>query len=90
MRRSGADRAAREEWSGGDDVARLQDELDRVTRETARLLLQPGCDDAELWALDERARELRQRLRSAAARGAATPRPDLAAVRGSGGMLSGG
>lgn len=47
-------------------VAELELELARVARSIARLLLQPRYDEAELAELDVRARELRERIRSAA------------------------
>jgi hypothetical protein len=75
---------------GDDEVAKLQAEIDGVTRDTARLLLQPECDEAELWELDGRARELRARLREVA-RAQQQPRPHrVPAARSSGGMVSGG
>jgi hypothetical protein len=73
------------------DVAQLEDEISRVTRDTARLVMQPGYVDSELWELDERARELRARLRSVAARPAPEPAARAAApVRSGGGSVSGG
>ena len=78
--------------SGGsdDEVAKLQAETDAVTRDTARLLLQPEYDETELWELDGRARELRARLREVA-RVQQQPRSHrVLAARSSGGMVSGG
>lgn len=47
------------------EVERVAQELASVARETARLLLRPRYDEAELAELDLRARELRGRLRAA-------------------------
>jgi len=77
--------------TGADELAALQGEFEQVTCETARLLLQADFDEEELWDLDARARELRQRIRSAALRAAAMPRRKRVTVaRCSGGMVSGG
>jgi hypothetical protein len=46
------------------EVQRLTEELAEVARETARLLLRPRYDEAELAELDVRARDLRTRLRA--------------------------
>jgi hypothetical protein len=51
--------------SSEEEIPKLQDELARVAKQTARLLLQPRYDEAELAELDARARELRARIQSA-------------------------
>jgi hypothetical protein len=50
----------------GGEVRQLREELAGVARETARLLLRPRYDEAELAELDVRARDLRARLRALA------------------------
>jgi DNA repair ATPase RecN len=45
------------------DLQRLNDELAEVARATARLLLKPRYDEAELAELEARRRELRDRIR---------------------------
>ena len=52
-------------WDARDDVQRLTDELADVARATARLLLDPRYDEAELAELDFRARQLRASIREA-------------------------
>jgi len=72
-----------------EDVSELEQELARVARHIARLLLHPRYDEAELAELDVRARELRARIRSAT-----PPRrqdPDVSPWYGGGSrVLSGG
>jgi hypothetical protein len=51
---------------GAEDVSELEQELARIARCIARLLLHPRYDEAELAELDVRARELRERIGSAA------------------------
>jgi hypothetical protein len=76
---------------GGEELATLQGELASVTRETARLLLDPEYEEEKLWDLDLRARELHARIRSAAlADGRPPPAPVRPAPRGSAPTLSGG
>jgi hypothetical protein len=50
---------------GAEHVSGLEQELAQVARRIARLLVQPRYDEAELAELDVRARELRERIRSA-------------------------
>jgi len=57
-------------------VPAMEDELAHVTKQIARLLLQPRYDEAELAELDVRARELRDRIRRAA-----PPRPEPVELR---------
>ena len=73
------------------DLAQLQVELASVTRETARLLLDPEYDEEKLWELDLRARDLHARIRSAAlADGRPPSAPARPAPHGSAPTLSGG
>jgi hypothetical protein len=51
------------------ELKRLHEKLADVARQTARLLLQPAYDPADLARLDEQAAGLRARISSA------TPRP---------------
>jgi len=69
-------------------LARLEDELAEVARETARLLVQPEHDPADMLALDIRAAALR-RLIAAARPSAPEPEP-VELWRGYGGLVSGG
>ena len=74
---------------GADHVSEMEQELAQVARRIARLLLHPRYDEAELAELDARARELRERIRSAT-----PPRrmePDLSPwYRGGTRLVSGG
>jgi hypothetical protein len=64
------------------DLAHLQGELASVTRETARLLLDPEYEEEELWNLDLRARELHGRIRSAALADSRPPRAPVHPAHG--------
>jgi hypothetical protein len=72
------------------EVQRLTRELATVAQDTARLLLCPRYDEAELAELDVRARELRARLVAAARdeHGATAPVVETRNTRG--GLVSGG
>jgi len=67
----------------------MEQELAHLARRIARLLLHPRYDEAELAELDVRARELRERIRSAT-----PPRrqePDISPWYGGGArLISGG
>jgi len=72
---------------------RLWDELADVARDTARLLVQPDHDSAELLALDLRAQALRNRIRDTQPRRSQTEPVDLrngADWRGGSTLTSGG
>lgn len=51
------------ERAGERDVERLTEELAEVARATARLLLKPRYDEADLAQLEARRKELRERIR---------------------------
>ena len=70
-------------------VAELQEQLAEIARETARLLVQPMHDSADVEALDGRAAALRARIAAAQARNE-IPEP-VELRRGYGGpLVSGG
>jgi len=73
------------------DLAHLQSELASVTRDSARLLLDPEYVEEKLWDLDQRARDLNARIRTAVLVDGRPPRaPVRPAHRGSPPTLSGG
>jgi chaperonin cofactor prefoldin len=72
----------------GAALAELQEQLAEIARETARLLVQPKHDSADVEALDIRAETLRARIAAAEPQTRAEP---VELRRGFGGpLLSGG
>jgi hypothetical protein len=68
----------------------LRDDLADVARETARLLLQPCHDEADLEALDIRAAALRRRIAEAESRLRAPEPVELRRPGGGAPLVSGG